>query len=294
MDDAGRPLAFDPRPALNVIDQIPFTNDDTGRYVFENDGNAVCVLTQRIDPNPQLRYCRIRRTGLPQLEQAGQVTDLNLAPDSGLLEAIHVVFFSNNIVGAEYNHFGPRLSRLGGYLTDKSNQAVCKATFNALLRRDAIEQLDRLEEIRLLDISIRPAYASFVRDADESLADALEANARLVGDPEKVQLVIRPRKEFWRATLDRLRTPIHRLLNQSPSTAIADRLQLRGRCRDTGRVETLDLLKDQLISTKRIVRMSNRSRALDAESAFQAICAAHQELECSLEDAAEALLQGDT
>ena len=61
-------------------------------------------------------FCQIRRTGLPQLEQAGTVSDLKIADNAGLVEAVHVVFFPDNIVGADFNFYGPRLSRLGYYL----------------------------------------------------------------------------------------------------------------------------------------------------------------------------------
>ena len=276
-DESGQPLPFDPALALDAIENLPFSNDDVGRYEFTSDGNALCLLDHRGRPNRFVRFCRVRRTGLPQLEQAGQITDLDLASDMGLLETIHVVFFRDNIVGAEYNHFGPRLSRLGTYLHEKSNNAVCKATFHPLLRGDAAEQLDRLDEIRLLDFSIRPAYAEALRQIDLSLGDALAANARILSNPKTVQVVIKPERESWRATLNRLLPPIRRLLRQRELLLNTERLQLRGRCRDTYRVETVDLLKDQMISTKTIVRLNERGRALDPSSAFQAICEAYED-----------------
>ena len=56
-------------------------------------------------------------------------------------------------------------------------------------------------------------------------------------------------------------------------------------CEDSNRVETIDLLKKQLMSTKRIIRINERSRVLNSESAFQAIHEAYQELSKELEDA---------
>ena len=285
-EESGQLLSFDPSPALNVIDHLPFTNDDGGRYEFDSDGNALCLLDHRLGLNPFVRFCRVRRTGLPQLEQAGQITDLDLASDTGLLEAIHVVFFPNNIVGTEYNHYGPRLSRLGGYLHDKSNRAVPKATFRALLRHNAVAQLDRLTEIRVLDMSIRPAYVAMVRQANQSLGDAFLANSRVLANPETVQLVIKPQRESRRTAWESLRASFRRMLNQNEFTQNAHRFQIRGTCADTDRVETIDLLKDHLISAKEIVRMGERSRALDQQSAFQAIGMAYDELEDDLHRAA--------
>ena len=288
VDDGGVPLTFDPQPALQVIDSLLFTNDDSGRYHFDVDGNAVCLVGHSGAPSHSVRFCRVRRTGLPQLEQGGNISDLNLSPDTGLLEAVHVVFFPDkvagaNIVGAEYNHFGPRISRLSSYLYEKSNEAVPYPTFRPLIRDDAAEQLDRLTEIRVLDISVHPSFADVMRQADQSLGDAFEANARVVDEPESVQVVVKPQRQARQSTLERLVGPLRSLLNQNDARPAFDRLQIRGRCDDTGRVETIDLLKDQLISTKQIVRLNERGRALDPDSAFQAIRDSYQELGDSLQ-----------
>ena len=277
-DESGKLLSFDPLPALSAISSLPFTNDNAGRYEFDTEGNALCLMDHTKSSNPTVQFFRIRRTGLPQLEQAGHISNLNLAPDTGLSEAIHVVFFPNNIVGSEYNHFGPRLSRLGHYLHTKSEGAVPKAIFRPLLRGDATKQLERLTDIRLLDMSIRPAYADIVRQADRSLADAFDANSRVLDDPETVQIVVKPQKQSRETALESLLHRLRRFLNQDGLLQNADRFQLRGKCSDTGRVETIDLLQDQLISTKQIIRIDKRSRALDPASAFQSIHQAYQEL----------------
>ncbi len=161
-----------------------------------------------------------------------------------------------------------------------------KANFRALLRHDAAAQLQRLSEIRVLDMSIRPAYASVVRQSNQSLGDAFLANSRVFDNPETLQLVIKPQRESRRTAWESLRTSLRQMLNQPEFTLNAQRFQIRGMCADTDRVETIDLLKDHLISTKQIVRMGERSRALDPDSAFQAIYEAYGDLESSIRHAA--------
>ncbi len=277
-DEGGRPHNFDPKPALTEIENLGFTDDDAGRYEFDVDRNALCLMDHPSNSNPNIRFCRVRRTGLPQIEHRGNITDLNFTDDTGLLETVHVVFFSNNIVGSEYNHFGPRLSRLGSYLHEKSNKAIPKAKFRPLLLGDAFRQSERLGEVRVLDMSIRPAFIEIVRQADESLSDAFNAAAQVIGASESVQLVIKFEKKGRLEALGRFLNIARKLLGRNEFRENADRFQLRGKCVDTNRVETIDLLKDRLISTKRIVRMNERSRALNPESAFQAIREAYQEL----------------
>ena len=286
-DAGGRPLPFDPLPALNVIGSLSFDKSDAGRYEVGDDGNALCVT--RLDTSSQTRikveFGRMRRNALPQQEMAGSVTDLNLAPNAGLLEAIHVVFFPNNIVGCEYNHYGPRVSRLGDYMHAKSRKAVKRATFIPLVREDPIKQLDRLGEIRLFEMRVHPSYTESIRHVDNSLADAFDANAN-VFESKDVQVVLIPSDQGRVPARDRFLTPLRNLFRQDGLSPSVERLQIRGRCRDTGRVETIDLLKDQLVATKSIVRLNDRGRALNPESAFNAIIEAYEEVQDEIEEAA--------
>ena len=277
VDEGGALLAYDPIPALNAIAALPFTDDDNGCYEFDIDGNAVCAIAHSTRQNPSLRFCRIRRTGLPQLETAGKITDLNLGVSTGLLEAVHVVFFPNNIVGAEYNHYGPRMSRLGNYFYTKSNHVVPDAAFRPLLRGDAAEQMNRLNEIRELTFNILPSYVDEVSRIDDSLAEAFKATSRILENPQTLRVYLKPMSIERRTLLDRLVSPIREFIGTPSIREGIEKLEIKGRCSDSGRVETLDLLKDQLISTVQIVRMNARSRALDTDAAFHAINEAYRD-----------------
>ncbi len=277
-DEGGQPLAFDPAPALDVIDSLPFTNDAHGRYEFDADGNAFSAKRYQNVPNVTLQFGRVRRNGLPQLEQAGDISDLVLDADQGLLEAIHVVFFPSNIVGAECNHFGPRVSRLGSFLHEKSNGTIPRVAFRPILRGDAAKQLDRLSDLRVLELSVLPSYVDVVRQAHVSLADALAANGRVLENPKVLQVILKPQREASIGFLASMKGGLKELVGNGNVQEGAVRLQTHGKCQDTDRVETIDLLKDQLISTKAIVRMNPRSRALDPEAAFQAIREAYRDL----------------
>lgn len=286
IDESGKSVLFDPCPALSVIGTLPFTNDDSGRYESESDGNVLCILVDSNGAQPSMRLCRVRRTALPQMERAGQVNDLNLADDTGLLEATHVMFFPNGIVGAEYNHFGPRLSRLGNYLHVKSSKAVTRATFRPLLRGDSTQQIDRLRDLRVLEMNILPAYVDTVANADQSLADAFQANRRILENPRSLQVILKPQRDAATGFLAKMVSPLQRFLGNDDLREGTERLQVRGLCTDTNKVETIDLLNDHLISVKSIVRLNGRTRALDSTSAFQAIDEAYQQLRPELERAA--------
>jgi hypothetical protein len=164
--------------------------------LVDDDGNAISIWPGGGGSPQSLRFCQIRRTGLPQQELAGNVSDLPIAADAGLLEPVHVVFFADNIVGADFNFYGPRLSRLGYFLRLKSGNTIPLASFHPLLRNDVAEQLDHLTELRLFDLKVKASYIKTVRSADASLGDAFAANAKVLdGDVEELEIVLRPSRD---------------------------------------------------------------------------------------------------
>jgi hypothetical protein len=58
----------------------------------------------------------------------------------------------------------------------------------------------------------------------------------------------------------------------------------------TARVEEVDVLRDQLVASKRIVRLNARSRAVEDSAAYTAIGQAYADLKSELEQAAAAQL----
>jgi hypothetical protein len=200
------------------------------------------------------------------------------------VEALHVVFFANGLVGVEFNFYGPRPSRLGYYLM-KTAGLNEMPVFEPLLRSDVIGQLERLRDIRLFDLKVRASYASMVKKADTDLGAAFDA-ARQIGSPEEVEIVLRARKHEAGSWLGRLKSATTTLLGQPDLRTEASHFVVKGEMRDSGRVEPLDLLRDQLISHKRIVRVNERSRALDSTAAYEAISEAHDELRSELVEAA--------
>jgi hypothetical protein len=54
----------------------------------------------------------VRSTNLRHVEAAGLCSPLGLDPAAGLAEQIHLVSFSDNVIGAEFNSYGPRVTRL--------------------------------------------------------------------------------------------------------------------------------------------------------------------------------------
>jgi len=287
VDDKGQPITFDPKEEFNVISNLPFSSDNS-RYLLDDDGNAICGWVDKEDDPYHFRFGRIRRSSLPQLEQFGTLSDLPVPPDSGLVEQVHIVFFSNNIVGSEFNFHGPRLSRLGYYLRVKGNSPHPSINFETLLRHDVTSQIKRIGDIRLFDLRIRPSYISVIKEADQDLGSAFEANRKVFqneDDGNEIQIVLHSGKSSRKLITEKIINVVRSIVGREDLITEASRFKLKGMNNETGRVEHIDLLHEQLISQKQILKLNEKSRALDTSDAYNAIHSAYDELREQIESA---------
>jgi len=286
-DEGGAPLQFDPRPALRRVKGLPFTPE--GRYLEIQDGQALCCWPVAIASESKLLLGTIRRHGFPQIEKAGAFRALRVPVAAGLVEPIQVMFFRRNIVGCVFNFYGPRMSRLAEYFAEKADGQAKQVQFDPLLRQDVLDQLDRLADVRLLQLKIRRPFVETVRRAERSLGDAFAA-AQEAGSADEVEIILKMAGRRGQSLADRLRSGIARLARNARTRQEAQKFVVRGFDEELGHVETIDVLKDQFIAESAIVRVNERSRALDRDSAFEAIAKAHAELRDQLESAASVAL----
>jgi hypothetical protein len=206
------------------------------------------------------------------------------AADQGLYEPIHIQVFDNNIFGVEFNFYGPRPSRLAWYLRSVTGDDKLQFSLDSLLRQDVLIQLNRLEEVRLLDLAIRPSYASIVRQTNRDLGAAFEAAAR-VANPELVRLILSP-AAHGRGFLSRaVRTAARTLAARNDIRENAQTFSVKGLDVETHTIEVVDVLRDQLVASKSIVRLDRRSRAINDDAAYAAIQEAYTSLESELQEA---------
>jgi len=272
----GRPFAFDPTPALAHIDSLPF--DIEGRYYIAQDtSETVCIVKRNASPH-RIILGSVRRSGLPQREEAGQFSPLGIPPTAGIVEPIHVVFFPDNIVGCEFNYHGPRIGRLRAYLATKGGDHCPNITFAALLRQDAANDLMRLNALKFFELKIHASFAEHVAQADDSLGSAFKS-ARDAGGAEIIHLVLRPEGRSRAARLaDGLIQSARNLVNLPGIRDQAARFVVAGLDEETGERREIDLLSDQLIAKKKMMPSDPTSRAVAHESAFRAIEEAYDEL----------------
>ena len=124
-------------------------------------------------PNPTIAYVRCREHGLPMLARQATLEPLQIAADRQLAELTHAVFFENHIVGAEYNHYGPRISTLAGYLGKTVPQCLPsnrKVKVTPLISNQVLDLLRNAKTINNISLVMAP-----------QLLDAVQAVQHLSG-----------------------------------------------------------------------------------------------------------------
>jgi hypothetical protein len=273
--DDGVPINVDLHPALQKLDGLPFRPvEDGGRYVASGESDQ-CVWVDEVGEISKIRFANIRRNALPLAEIGGQLTDLNLADEAGIYEVSHLCIFPDGIVGIEFNFYGPRPSRLAPYLRRAVGEDCPEFALEALLRQDVAALLLRKKAVRKLDLSVRRPYIDVIAQANASLGAALRA-AETASQADCVGVYLEP-EPYQRRNLD---GGILDMLRQ-----LARRSDLRENARtlratvvdQEDRAEEIDLLRDELISEKKILRQHGRTRVLLGDDAYAQIIKAHTE-----------------
>jgi hypothetical protein len=259
---------------LRRLDEL--AGDDRLLEVGESDyAWAKVDRIPRAQETGRLRFFRDRRANLPGMSNEGNIEELPIPEEAGLVEPTHVVLGGNGLIAAEYNHFAPRItSQFAALLRTKLGLDLRIGTY---VQGDIIEQLDRLEEVQLLEFSLvaTPQLEEELRntgpfgDAAVSLSrvdDGKRINLRLSGDKHS---------DSWGEAAVSF---AKRLLGMPAQEHVTKVLRVTGYDPASENVEIVDLLKQKLSRRVEIERTSARCKALDVSSAYQHIEGAMREV----------------
>lgn len=268
------PPKFDHAAVLGHIASLPFTPG--GRYLTDQD-NTLLVCWPDVQHNNRAVFGRVRRQDIPLLERQGSTREVDLRADEGVLELIHMVFFPNNVVGAEFNFYGPRLPRFGQYVEQRAGD-VCKSVeFRHLLKENALSDLKRFEGLKMLELKVYKTQAGVLKGLDTDLDTVMNALRRL-NAPETVAVTLQAGRKRDSYLGESLLTGLARLVAKPAYRDAVSIMRVTGRNKLTSELEILDLLKDQLVVRKAILKRSKRSRALGDEATYTAIMDSHSEI----------------
>lgn len=281
--DAGQikeePVQFDPVPILQHISGLPFKiiPDDPllqHRYLRAEGDNLIYVEPYSLEFPQKLVMGLSRRTNLPELERLGALSALPIPDGAGLSEKTHIMFFGE-YVAADFNFYGPRVSKLSEYFGVKAKGIGRRIRLDHLIRREAAEDLKRLSGIVLARFKFQKPAMPTIEKAGRSLGAGFREMLRVSGSDE-MEVVLRKKKGKFLSK--EIFSAVLRLAADSRTYEEFTKLRVEGDNRETEAREEVNILNDQLILTRRTLRTDAKSRAVKTESAFIEIESAFHEV----------------
>lgn len=253
-------------------------------YLDEGDDRITCAEVVGAKLPPKIKVYGIRRQGLPSRDNgAGKISDLALAANEGLAEAIHLRLYPNSVIAAEFFYYGPRISRVQSFLNERCGQNII---IRSLIRGDAVERALSMDEMRAIRIKLHPSDETKRKASKLGLGGLLDT-AKEFDAGVYADVTLRAEKQDPKFKA-RVKDLLKRLGKQNPQE-LFESLEVSGKVNQGDGVETLNLLSDLLVREVSIPRESARTRALDSDAAFRAIHKAYQDVKHLLpEDAVAA------
>lgn len=276
-DEARDPIPIDFAQLLESIECLPFTRDGgPSRYEWESNDAMHCAVFDPPGTRDAFKFCRVRNSGLPELERGGKITGLRIEDDQGLAESIHVVFFPNNVVGIEQNRDGPSTARLAWYLTSKSGNFMRSVRLHHLVRHNPVARLNQLRDLTVLDLEVHSSYAATIAENSPPLPGVFRGIHDSVGVTEAIRLELKfPKDERG---FRRFAQPIIDLVSRPNFVSGAKSFKVQGTNDETGRLDVINLLGDQIIARRDVELAHAQHRAVDTQAAFKAIRDAYTDL----------------
>jgi hypothetical protein len=267
--------------SVTEVHNIPWTNES--RYKDNGDGNSVCMWCDNFKPQIRIKLGTRRTTGLPDVEILGNLTPLEIAANAGLSEQTHMIIYKDNILGSEFNFFGPRPQQVKYYLEDKTGINPIK--LEMLLQKDMEKRLASFREIRLLRLRFKKSEAELLSEmAAGGLAETLKA---VKNSPSTViDLTLKNEKYSREPLLRQVFDSVKKLVKNSGSKEILEVFNIQGYNAEKNQLEMVDLLGDGLITSQQVIKQGPKQRNTNSVSMYDAINKSYIELRDSINKAA--------
>lgn len=153
-------------PIFNYLNSLPYSED--GRYLLTEDENFRSIYIDSFEFPLRARLGTKRRNDLPMIEINGATDYLTMPEGAGLLEPIHFVIFSDNIIGIEFNFYGPRPTSIRQYLLRKADAFIDEVTLTPIIRHDLSQLIERIGEVRVFSFKAHRDMTTRIRQLDEA------------------------------------------------------------------------------------------------------------------------------
>lgn len=248
-----------------------------GRYFQLDDETLLSsIITSTCFPcKAQIGY--VRKGGLPQVERNGPPEPLPLPDDAGLYEPTHFVIFEEGYIGVEYNHFGPRISRLSSYFEQKFPDYFDHAALYPIIDHNLHNKVASMGEIKLFQLKINKDIIDLSKQLDDNLSDCFAALEAISDQIEDVEIILRPKRR-GSLGLDDLVRRIPSWFGNRHVVEGTSKFKIRAYDRSIGSDRTFDLLQDIMRYEVKVVKQDSRHKCVDCTSMYNAIIDAYSKL----------------
>jgi len=132
---------------VRQINNLKYVDDS--RYLQVKDKQFLSIDIEDTNIPIKGKMGLTRMTALPSVDKKGNKTPLQIDIDAGIYEPTHFVLFPNNIVGCEFNFYGPRPSAFKFYLNEKEK---IKIEMRHILNKEIYKRLTKIGIVKRLEL----------------------------------------------------------------------------------------------------------------------------------------------
>ena len=264
----------DPSTVFSGINQIPFANDE--RYYNLENGNKWAMYIDSIANPINAKMGTRRENELPTVECAGNMTLLNIPPKSGLYEPTHFTLFPNQVIGVEYNHYGPRISSLKWYIPRKIPDIIDEVVILPLMRTDVLDSINDIGEIKSFEFAAQRNMGQLIEELDVNLSSAFNA-LKDTSDSEMIEVVMKSAR-YSKNKMDLpLMSKLGKWLGKTEVSENVDKLKLRARDINLNEYKDFDLLQEYIMGEKQVITIDETHRTVNSNAMYAAIYQAYRD-----------------
>ena len=252
---------------------ISIETDMSNNFLSIDDEHDLAIWIVNEQFPFMLIFGKIRKKGFPRLVNGLKIRDLNLARNTGLVEMSHMIFWDNGIVGVEYNHYGPKVSKFEEYIKDKTSKSI---HLHQIVNRNIDEIFNKIQGIFSFKIKFYSSYLEDLSQEDSDLITGL-SHIKRYAQSDIITLEAKNKKRtdrnyfFQRKIFNFMKTIA---IKRNSLRALAG-AKIEGEYHEGDQFQK-NLLEDLFVYTKKIIAL-NKSKAVESTDMFNKIREVYQE-----------------
>lgn len=280
-DAARQPISLN---VASLFQRLHMLDDNARTHEMTDDEiTYLCCVDRHTIAPYHARFIKVKRRDVPQIYNANnQARDLE--DEEGIGEAVHAIFFPNNVIAIEGNKNGPSAYAICSYLRHIAPQ-ICSSDMacRQLVWGETARRLGRLENLTSMTLKFRRGFAAHHAEIYNGLGNLQQALTGLetinnVGD---IAITVTAQDSRKRSGVvgfsNELRQFIGRLASGRISDSDLKQLSVKGFDTESHQREEINILDNLLVLKKKMIKMNEKGRTILSSDAYNKIEEAYNE-----------------